>query len=209
MVTVLEGLTQLAESPRTGRLSNMGPGRLADVLLTWRHERDPDFWAGVQVVTMDEFSRSTTAGDDALSPSGKILDPFHVVHLAGGSIAWNFCGALARLQGIRVFCQDLIGAYGEPCTGPGSKKLSDRVTTTLRKDLTVGLEELAILRRTLCRWQAGFLGYFNIGAGRRAVRGNQRTSGTYTRDRPVVQLGLLHLWSLIHSGKIRGAVDAF
>ena len=56
MVTVLVDLTPLADGTGPARLIDMQPGRSADVLKSWLHDRDPDFRAGVQVVTMDGFT---------------------------------------------------------------------------------------------------------------------------------------------------------
>ncbi|MCJ7858966.1 ISL3 family transposase [Corynebacterium kalidii] len=81
MVTVLVDLTPLADGTGPARLIDMRPGRSADVLKTWLRERDPQFRAGVQVVTMDGFAGYVTAVDHALAAATKVMDPFHVVHL--------------------------------------------------------------------------------------------------------------------------------
>jgi transposase len=94
MVTVLVDLTPLADGSGPARLIDMRPGRSADVLKTWLHERDPDFRAGVQVVTMDGFAGYATAVDHALPAATKVMDPFHVVHLA----AEKLTGCRQRLQ---------------------------------------------------------------------------------------------------------------
>lgn len=94
MVTVLVDLTPLADGAGPARLIDMRPGRSAEVLKTWLTERDPQFRAGVQVVTMDGFTGYSTAVDHALPTARKVMDPFHVVHLA----AEKLTGCRQRLQ---------------------------------------------------------------------------------------------------------------
>ncbi|MGP4998945.1 ISL3 family transposase, partial [Corynebacterium variabile] len=94
MVTVLVGLTPLVDGAGPARLIDMRPGRSAEVLRTWLRERDPQFRAGVQVVTMDGFAGYATAVDHDLPAARKVMDPFHVVHLA----AEKLTGCRQRLQ---------------------------------------------------------------------------------------------------------------
>ncbi|MGP5147646.1 transposase, partial [Corynebacterium variabile] len=63
MVTVRVDLTPLVDGAGPARLIDMRPGRSAEVLRTWLRERDPQFRAGVQVVTMDGFAGYATAVD--------------------------------------------------------------------------------------------------------------------------------------------------
>ncbi len=94
MVTVLVDLTPLVDGRGPARLIDMRPGRSAEVLRTWLRERDPQFRAGVQVVTMDGFAGYATAVDHDLPAARKVMDPFHVVHLA----AEKLTGCRQRLQ---------------------------------------------------------------------------------------------------------------
>jgi transposase len=94
MVTVLVDLTPLVDGAGPARLIDMRPGRSAEVLRTWLRERDSQFRAGVQVVTMDGFAGYATAVDHALPAARKVMDPFHVVHLA----AEKLTGCRQRLQ---------------------------------------------------------------------------------------------------------------
>ncbi|MGP5434952.1 ISL3 family transposase, partial [Corynebacterium variabile] len=94
MVTVLVDLTPLVDGAGPARLIDMRPGRSAEVLRTWLRERDPQFRAGVQVVTMDGFAGYATAVDHDLPAARKVMDPFHVVHLA----AEKLTGCRQRLQ---------------------------------------------------------------------------------------------------------------
>ena len=94
MVTVLVALTPLVDGAGPARLIDMRPARSAEVLRTWLRERDPQFRAGVQVVTMDGFAGYATAVDHDLPAARKVMDPFHVVHLA----AEELTGCRQRLQ---------------------------------------------------------------------------------------------------------------
>ena len=93
-VTVLVDLTPLVDGRGPARLLDMRPGRSAEVLRTWLQERTPDFRENVQVVTMDGFAGYATAVDEALPAATKVMDPFHVVHLAADKLT----GCRQRLQ---------------------------------------------------------------------------------------------------------------
>ncbi|MGP5039772.1 transposase, partial [Corynebacterium variabile] len=56
--------------------------RSAEVLRSWLQQRSEAFRESVQVVTMDGFAGYATAVDHALPAATKVMDPFHVVHLA-------------------------------------------------------------------------------------------------------------------------------
>lgn len=93
-MTVLVDLTPLVDGTGPARLLDMCPGHSADVLRTWLQERDPGFRSQVQVVTMDGFTGYATAVDQVLPQANKVMDPFHVVHLAADKLI----GCRQRLQ---------------------------------------------------------------------------------------------------------------
>lgn len=93
MVTVLVDLTPLADGTGPARLIDMRPGRSAEVLRTWLTEPDPQFRDQMSVVTMDRFSGYTTAVDHSLPAARKVMDPFHVVHLAADKRLFAFRSA--------------------------------------------------------------------------------------------------------------------
>ena len=93
-VTVLVDLTPLVDGTGPARLLDMRPGRSAEVLRTWLNECTPGFRTNVQVVTMDGFAGYATAVDEALPAATKVMDPFHVVHLAADKLT----GCRQRLQ---------------------------------------------------------------------------------------------------------------
>lgn len=76
------------------RLIDMRPGRSAEVLRTWLNDRDPDFREHVKIVTTDGFAGYATAVDQTLPAARKVMDPFHLVHLA----AEKLTGCRQRLQ---------------------------------------------------------------------------------------------------------------
>ena len=94
LVTILVDLTPLADGRGPARLLDIRPGRSADVLRTWLQERDPGFRSQVQVVTVDGFTGYATAVDQVLPQARKVMDPFHVVHLAADKLT----GCRQRLQ---------------------------------------------------------------------------------------------------------------
>ena len=94
MVTVLVDLTPLVDGRGPARLIDMRPGRSAEVLRTWLNDRVPGFREHVRVVTMDGFAGYTTAVDQTLPAARKVMDSFHVVHLAVEKLT----GCRQRLQ---------------------------------------------------------------------------------------------------------------
>lgn len=86
LVTILVDLTPLVDGGGPARLLDMRPGRSADVLSGWLKERDPSFREQIQVVTMDGFTGYATAVEEQLPQAHKVMDPFHVVHLAADKL---------------------------------------------------------------------------------------------------------------------------
>ena len=85
-MTILVDLTPLVDGRGPARLLDMRPGRSADVLSGWLKERDPSFREQIQVVTMDGFTGYATAVEEQLPQADKVMDPFHVVHLAADKL---------------------------------------------------------------------------------------------------------------------------
>lgn len=61
-----------------------GPSK--QVFKSWLQERDPAWRAGVQIVAMDGFTGFKTAAVEELPPAVEVMDPFHVVKLAGTAL---------------------------------------------------------------------------------------------------------------------------
>ena len=85
-VTVIIDLT----GPRTGkgpaRLLDMVEGRSKSVFATWLAERDQAWRNAVEVVAMDGFTGFKTAATEELPDAVAVMDPFHVVRLAGDAL---------------------------------------------------------------------------------------------------------------------------
>ena len=85
-VTVIIDLT----SPRTGtgpaRLLDMVEGRSKRVFKTWLAERGQAWRDTVEVVAMDGFAGFKTAATEELPDAVAVMDPFHVVRLAGDAL---------------------------------------------------------------------------------------------------------------------------
>ena len=75
-------------SPQTGRarLLDLVPGRSAAAFSGWLGARDPAFRAQVQVVAMDGFIGYKNAATTAVPDAVTVMDPFHVVALAGAKL---------------------------------------------------------------------------------------------------------------------------
>ncbi|MFC5424089.1 ISL3 family transposase [Brevibacterium otitidis] len=81
--TIFVDLTPLIDGTGRARLLDVKAGRSAKVVTTWLQERSPAFRDGVEVVTMDGFAGYHTATTNALPDAVPVMDPFHVVQLAG------------------------------------------------------------------------------------------------------------------------------
>ncbi|MGB6243573.1 ISL3 family transposase, partial [Gordonia sp. (in: high G+C Gram-positive bacteria)] len=82
-VTVLIDLTPVIDGTGSARLMDMIPGRSKHVLKTWMNDRDQVFRDRVKVVAMDGFTGYKTATAEELPTARIVMDPFHVVQLAG------------------------------------------------------------------------------------------------------------------------------
>ena len=80
----------------------------------------------------------------------------------------------------------------------------------IRAGVAKGLTELATLGRTLWRKRAAILAYFDTGASNRPVEARLNGRLEHLRGIALEFRNLEHyiLRSLIHSGELRGAVDA-
>ena len=85
-VTVIIDLTPVQEQRGPARLLDMVQGRSKQVFKSWLQDRDPAWRAGVQIVAMDGFTGFKTAAAEELPHAVEVMDPFHVVKLAGTSL---------------------------------------------------------------------------------------------------------------------------
>ena len=85
-VTVIIDLTPIRDDTGPARLLDMVEGRSKQAFKTWLAAR-PEAWrAGLEVVAMDGFSGFKTATTEELPDAVTVLDPFHVVRLAGDAL---------------------------------------------------------------------------------------------------------------------------
>ncbi|WOO97414.1 ISL3 family transposase [Micrococcus terreus] len=85
-VTVIIDLTPLQDGTGPARLLDMVEGRSKQVFKTWLADRAQSWRDGVDVVAMDGFTGFKTAAEEELPEATAVMDPFHVVRLAGDAV---------------------------------------------------------------------------------------------------------------------------
>ena len=85
-VTVIIDLTPIRDGTGPARLLDMVAGRSKQAFKTWLAAR-PEAWRdGVEVVAMDGFTGFKTATTEEFPDAVAVMDPFHVVRLAGDAL---------------------------------------------------------------------------------------------------------------------------
>ena len=85
-VTVIIDLTPVRDRAGPARLLDMVPGRSGKVFKTWLQARPASWRDGIEVVAMDGFTGFKTAAVQVLPQAVEVMDPFHVVRLAGDAL---------------------------------------------------------------------------------------------------------------------------
>ncbi len=85
-VTVIIDLTPVRDRTGPARLLDMVEGRSKQVFKTWIAGRPKAWRDGIEVVAMDGFTGFKTAAAEELPDAVEIMDPFHVVRLAGDAL---------------------------------------------------------------------------------------------------------------------------
>ena len=85
-VTVIIDLTGIRDSTGPARLLDMVEGRSKQAFKTWLTERPQAWRDAVEVVAMDGFTGFKTATNEELPDAVAVMDPFHVVRLAGDAL---------------------------------------------------------------------------------------------------------------------------
>ncbi|MGV1080940.1 MAG: ISL3 family transposase, partial [Candidatus Nanopelagicales bacterium] len=85
-VTVIIDLTPIRDGTGPARLLDMVEGRSKQAFKTWLAERPQAWRDAVQVVAMDGFTGFKTAAAAELPQATAVMDPFHVVRLAGDAL---------------------------------------------------------------------------------------------------------------------------
>ena len=85
-VTVIIDLTPVRDGTGPARLLDMVEGRSKKAFAQWLAGRPQHWRDGVEVVAMDGFSGFKTATTEELPTAAAVMDPFHVVRLAGNAL---------------------------------------------------------------------------------------------------------------------------
>lgn len=85
-VTVIIDLTPVREKTGPARLLDMVEGRSTAVFKRWLAARPQQWQNGIEVVAMDGFTGFKTAAAEELPDAAPIMDPFHVIRLAGDAL---------------------------------------------------------------------------------------------------------------------------
>ena len=85
-VTVVIDLTPLRAGTGPARLLDMVEGRSKKAFKAWLADRAQSWRDGVDVVAMDGFTGFKTATEEELPEATAVMDPFHVVRLAGDAV---------------------------------------------------------------------------------------------------------------------------
>ncbi len=142
-VTVIIDLTPVRDKTGPARLLDMVSGRSKQVFKTWLDAQSAAFRDGIEVVAMDGFTGFKTAAAEVAPEAVAVMDPFHVVALAGDAL--DRCRQRIQQQtcGHR-------GRTGDPLYGirrvlrTGAELLTDkqkkRLTAALNNDAHVEVE---------------------------------------------------------------------
>jgi transposase len=85
-VTVIIDLTPIRDNTGPARLLDMVEGRSKKAFTDWLAERPKAWRDGLEVVAMDGFTGFKTATTEQLPDAVAVMDPFHVVRLAGDAL---------------------------------------------------------------------------------------------------------------------------
>lgn len=85
-VTVITDLTAVLEGTGPARLLDLVPGRSAAALTGWLAAREQAFRDRVEIIAMDGFGGYKTAAVEALPDAVTVMDPYHLVALAGDKL---------------------------------------------------------------------------------------------------------------------------
>ncbi len=85
-VTVIIDLTPIRDKTGPARLLDMVEGRSTQAFQRWLAARPAAWRDGIEVVAMDGFTGFKTATTAELPAAAAVMDPFHVVRLAGDAL---------------------------------------------------------------------------------------------------------------------------
>ena len=85
-VTVIIDLSPVRDGTGPARLLDMVEGRSKQAFSTWLAARPAAFRDGIEVVAMDGFTGFKTAAVEVVPAATAVMDPFHLVALAGDAV---------------------------------------------------------------------------------------------------------------------------
>ena len=85
-VTVILDLTPVHDRSGPSRLLDMVPGRSKRVFKTWLASQPHTWRSHIEIVAVDGFTGFKSATAEELPGAGAVMDPFHVVRLAGDAL---------------------------------------------------------------------------------------------------------------------------
>ena len=85
-VTVVIDLTPVRDGRGPARLLDMIEGRSKQVFTRWLVDRPQPWRDALEIVAMDGFTGFKTAAQETLPHAVEVMDPFHVVQLAGDAL---------------------------------------------------------------------------------------------------------------------------
>jgi transposase len=142
-VTVIIDLTGIRDGTGPARLLDMVEGRSKQVFKTWLAERPAAWRDTVEVVAMDGFTGFKIATAEELPDAVAVMDPFHVVRLAGDALDRCRRRVQQAIHGHRGHKNDpLYSARRTLHTGAGllTDKQKDRLPALLVDDEHVEVE---------------------------------------------------------------------
>lgn len=142
-VTVIIDLTPVRDGTGPARLLDMVEGRSKQAFKTWLAERDAAWRDGVEVVAMDGFTGFKTAAAEEVPDAVAVMDPFHVVRLAGDALDQCRRRVQLAIHGHRGFKDDpLYKSRRTLHTGSGllTNRQIDRLNRLFADDAHVEVE---------------------------------------------------------------------
>ncbi len=142
-VTVIIDLTPVRDRTGPARLLDMVEGRSKQAFKTWLADRDEAWRGAVEVVAMDGFTGFKTAAAEEVPDAVAVMDPFHVVRLAGDALDRCRRRVQLAIHGHRGFKDDpLYKSRRTLHTGADllTDKQKDRLTALFADDAHVEVE---------------------------------------------------------------------
>ena len=142
-VTVIIDLTPVRDGTGPARLLDMVEGHSKQAFKTWLNERPRTWRDAVEVVAMDGFTGFKTAAAEEIPDAVAVMDPFHVIRLAGDALDKCRRRVQLAIHGHRGFKDDpLYTSRRTLHTGADllTEKQKDRLTALFTDDAHVEVE---------------------------------------------------------------------